>query len=74
MRLVNAMAYVLGTASSFIMGWLIITDPVTKVSNYMYDWVWGGGYGATRRGRQQFACRQEESISREQHNQYDQLH
>ena len=40
MGLVNAVAYVLGAASPFIMGWLIVTDPVSKVSNYMYAWLW----------------------------------
>ncbi|MDR3592430.1 MAG: MFS transporter [Negativicutes bacterium] len=40
MGLVNGVAYVLGAASPFIMGWLIVTDPVSKVSNYLYAWMW----------------------------------
>ena len=37
--LVNAVAYVLGAASPLIIGWLIITNSVTKVSNYPYAWL-----------------------------------
>lgn len=40
MGLVNGVSYVLGAFSPFIMGWLIVTDPVTKVSDYTYAWLW----------------------------------
>ena len=40
MGFVNCFAYIVAAASPYIMGWLIIENPVTKTSNYFWAWIW----------------------------------
>ncbi|OAT86683.1 MFS transporter [Desulfotomaculum copahuensis] len=40
MGFVNCFAYMFAAASPYVMGWLIITNPVTKNVNYFWAWIW----------------------------------
>jgi MFS family permease len=40
MGFVNCVAYMVAAASPYIMGWLIIENPVTKTTSYFWAWIW----------------------------------
>jgi len=40
MGFVNCFAYMAAAASPYIMGWLIIENPVTQTPSYFWAWIW----------------------------------